>query len=94
MVAVKTGVPLVGWLFTTTTLVKVMLPLLLTLPVKTSKPPGATGLIGQVLVTRMEGVVTAVQVAEALSVTLLPQRLFAVTVSVSLHGPHWSAATV
>ena len=85
---------MVGWSFTTTTLVRVMLPLLLTLPVKTSKLPGATGLAGQVLVTRMEGVVTAVQVAEALSVTLLPHRLFAVTVSVSIHGPHWSAATV
>ena len=90
----NTGVPLVGWLFNTTTLVRVMLPLLLTLPVKTSRPPGATGLTGQVLVTRMEGAVMAAQEAVALCVTLLPQRLVAMAVRVSIHGPHVSTGTV
>ena len=94
MLMVKMGVPLVGWLFNTTTLVSEMLPLLLTLPVKTSNPPGATGFMGQVLVTRMEGVVTAVQVAVALSVTLLPQTLVALALRVSTHGPQASSATV
>ena len=84
----KTGVPLVGWLFSTRMLVSEMLPLLLTLPVKTSNPPGATWFEGQVLVTRMEGAVMAAQEAVALSVTLLPHKLFAVTVRVSIHGPH------
>ena len=84
----KTGVPLVGWLFSTRMLVSEMLPLLLTLPVKTSNPPGATGFSGQVLVTRMAGIVTAAQVALALCVTLLPHWLMAVAVRMSLHGPH------
>ena len=90
MLMAKTGVPLVGWLFNTTTFVSEMLPLLLTLPVKTSNPPGATGLMGQVLVTRRAGAVIAAQVAVALClwVTLLPQMLMADAVKVSIHGPH------
>ena len=70
------------------------MPLLLTLPVKTSTPPGATGLAGQDLVTRMEAAVVEAQVAVALCVTLLPQMLFAVAVSVSTHGPQSLAGTV
>ena len=80
---------MVGWLFSTTMLLRVMLPLLLTLPVKMSKPPGATGFTGQVLVTRIAGAVVAAQVAVAVADTLLPQRLVAVAVRVSIHGPHW-----
>ena len=70
------------------------MPLLLTLPVKTSRPPGATGFAGQVLVTRKAGVVTAAQVAVAECETLLPQRLRAVAVSVSTHGPHSPVGTL
>ena len=70
------------------------MPLLLTLPVKRSNPPGATGFTGQLLVTRMEGAVTAAQMAVALLVTFVPQILFAVAVSVSLHGPQSLTATV
>ena len=86
--------PLVGRLFSTRTLVSVMLPLLLTLPLKTSSAPGATGLAGQDLVTRSAAVVTAGQFAVALCVTLLPQRLRAVAVSVSVHGPQALVGTV
>ena len=46
---------MVGWLFSTTTLVSVMLPLLLMLPVKVSTPPGATALVGQTLVRTSAG---------------------------------------
>ena len=55
---------------TTMTLVSVMLPLLLTLPVKTSRPPDIIGLAGQVLVTRIEAVVKAGQFAVAVRVTV------------------------
>ena len=94
MLMENTGVPLVGWLFNTMTLVRVMSPALLTLPVKMSNPPGATGFAGQVLVTRMEGAVTAAQEAEALCVTLLPQMLVALALRVSFQGPHALSATV
>ena len=66
MTGPKTGAPLLGWLFTTRTFVSVTLPLLLTLPVKTSRPPGETGFSGQDLVTRIAAVVgVAAQVAVA-----------------------------
>ena len=55
MLRVKTGVPGAGWLFSTTMLVRVTLPQLLTLPVKTNSPPGATGTSGQFLISRISG---------------------------------------
>jgi hypothetical protein len=62
---VKTGVvPLK--LFTTLTLVSVMLPALLTVPLNTSRPPGLAGFAGQVCATTRRGVVTSGQVAVAL----------------------------
>ena len=67
---VSTKVPFVGWSLTTMTLVSVTLPLLLTLPVKTSRPPDIIGLAGQVLVTRIEAVVKAGQFAVAVRVTV------------------------
>ena len=66
--SVSTAVFAAGLSFTTTMLVSEILPLLLTLPVKTSNPPGATAPSGQVLVTRMDGAVTAAQVADALKI--------------------------
>ena len=58
------------WLLVTTRLFKVMLPALLTLPLKVSRAPGVTGSIGQFCVMITSGVVTSVQIAEA----LLPRR--------------------
>ena len=78
---------MVGWSLTTKTFVSEMLPLLLTLPVKMSRAPGATGLAGQFLVTVIEGVVSEAQVAVAECEAFEPQMLFAVAVSVSIHGP-------
>ncbi len=59
---VKTGVFADGWLLTTTTLVKVTLPVLRTVPVNVSGCPGATGPAGQALVTWMPGVMEFWQV--------------------------------
>ena len=94
MVTVMTGVPLVGWLFSTTRFVRVTLPLLLTLPVKTNSSPGPTGLAGQVLTSTKDGVVCAGQEAVAEAVTLLPQMVRALTVRVSSHGPQSFSGTV
>ena len=44
-----------GWLSTTNTLVSVTLPVLLTVPMITRVPPGATGTTGQTLVTAIPG---------------------------------------
>src|SRR5436190_7813693 len=74
--AVKTGVVPVRSLVTTM-LVSVMLPALLTLPVKVSRPPGLAGLAGQFCVTVRRGVVPSGQVADATLVTM-----FAVQASV------------
>ena len=80
-------------MFSTTTLVSVMLPVLVTYPVKLSRPPGTTGLAGQNFATMMDGAVATGQTAVALSETLLPQRLIAVAVRVSTHGPQESGGT-
>ena len=60
------------WLFVTTTLFNVMLPELLTVPLYVSRAPGLTGLGGQVWVRAMLGVVSSVQVTDALFVTTMP----------------------
>ena len=49
-----------------------MLPALLTLPLKVSREPGVTGLTGQFCVMITSGVVTSVQIAEALLVKPVP----------------------
>src|ERR1017187_3601707 len=78
---VKIGVvPL--WLLVTTMLFKVMLPALLRLPVKVSRPPGLTGLIGQFWVIAKSGVVMIGQMVVAVLVTPTPQRLWAMAVDV------------
>src|SRR5262245_13003294 len=78
------GTRVVGWpqtivfgegrSFTTVILVIVMLPELLTVPVKTSNWPGATGFAGHCLVTVRRGVGTIGQIAPAVAVTLLPEH--------------------
>src|SRR5215471_15063732 len=70
------GVPITtvfdtGRSLTTVMLVIVMLPELLTLPVKTSRSPGATGFAGHCFVTVSLGVGRIGQMAVALAVTLL-----------------------
>ena len=77
MIGPNTGVLGAGWLSTTNTLVSVMLPVLVTVPVNTRVPPGATGAGGQSLVTAIAGVVTIGQVELAEFVTGTPQRLVA-----------------
>ena len=65
-----TGVLGTGWLFRTTMLFNVTLPVLLTLPEKVSNPPGETGCAEHTLVTVMPGVFIPVQVADAVFVTM------------------------
>src|SRR5205809_821551 len=85
----------VGWLFTTRTLVRVMLPELLTVPLKTSGWPGCTGVDGQVLVTAMAGLFVPGQLAKAMLGTEWPRHVsLAVAVRVSRYGPHESSGTV
>src|SRR5437773_744965 len=64
----KTDVLEAGWLFTMRIWVRVMLPELLTVPLKTSGWPGCTGVNGQVLVTAMAGLFVPGQLAEAVLV--------------------------
>ena len=73
-----TGVLLVGLLLTTTMLVTVMLPVLLTLPEKVSKKPGGTG-FRHVLVT--------VMLAAVISVQLVVDAVFATGSCVQLSLP-------
>jgi len=58
-------------LFATTTLFKVTLPGLLTVPVYVSTPPGATDTAGHTRVTAMRGLLVTGQVMEALFDTVL-----------------------
>src|ERR1041385_1344883 len=66
-----------GWLFTTSTLVSVMLPALLTLPLNTSGWPGCTAPAGHVFVTTTAGLFVPRQVAVAVFVTEWPKHLSA-----------------
>src|SRR5260370_21076498 len=93
----KTGVLFVGRSLTTITLVKVMLPALLTDPLKMARPPGTTGLAGQYLATAILGVVIPGQSLKALAVTKRPKHLslpLAMNVSrycppESISGTYW-----
>ena len=60
-----------GWVLTTTMLVNVTLPVLLTLPEKVSNWPGATGVTGHVLVTTIPAVKVSEQVLVMELVTVL-----------------------
>ena len=62
-------------LFATDTLVMVMLPVLVTVPLKVSSAPGTTVPVGQVCVTLNCGVEIMVQVAAAVLVRGRPQVL-------------------
>src|ERR1041385_3462283 len=91
----NTEVLAAGWLLTTSTLVSVMFPALLTLPLKTSGWPGCTGPTGQALLTTMAGLFVPAQDAVAVLVTLWPKHLsWARAVRVSTYGPHESAGTM
>ena len=80
--AVKTGVAPLK-LFRITTLVSMMLPALLTVPLYVSKPSGLTGFVGQFCVTAICGVVRSGQVALTELFTATPQTLAALAASVS-----------
>lgn len=85
MTGPKTAVFGVGRLLTTKILVNVILPVLVTVPVNTSKPPSTAGVSGQALVTLICGVVTKGQVVVTLLLTaLLLQRFSPVAVRVEL----------
>src|SRR5882672_11004318 len=78
--------------FTTRTLVRVMLPALLTVPMKTSGWPGCTGVNGHCLVTTMAGLFVPGQEALAVLVTEWPKHLsLAVAVRMSGYGPQESS---
>src|SRR5207249_4282199 len=66
----------VSWLLTTTILLRVILPALLTLPLKVRTPPGLAGFVGQFSRTTMAGVLCKVQVAEAVAVATTPAQVF------------------
>src|SRR5882672_8953950 len=90
LIGPKTEVFEPGWLFTTRTLVRVMLPELLRVPLKTSGWPGCTGAAGQVLVTTMAGLFVPRHEAVAGTVLVMerPKHLsLAVAVRVSRYGP-------
>jgi hypothetical protein len=78
----NTRVLATGWLSTIKTLVRTILPELVTVPVKTSVPPGVTGWGGQDLVSAIPGEVVMGQLELALFVTATPQMLLARTVEV------------
>ena len=63
------------WLFSTTMLVRVILPEFRTVPANRTTPPGTTGTAGHVCVTARAGVVKIAQTALAELVTKAPQRL-------------------
>jgi hypothetical protein len=70
---------LLGWLSTTVTLIKAMLPALLTVPIKIKGWPRGTGPGGQFFVTVILGRTSVGQAALALAMTLLPVQIFAPT---------------
>src|SRR5215203_1207964 len=85
----NTGVLVDGWFMTTTTLVSVAFPELLTVPEKNSGCPTGTGAAGQATVTATPGVVRLGQTLVRATVMLLPvERAFAFAVNVSIHPPH------
>src|SRR5205809_1004996 len=91
----KTDVLEQGWLFTTRTWDRVMLPELLTVPLKISGWPGCTGASGQVLVTAMAGLFVPGQLAETVLFTEWPQQLsLAVVPCASLFRSQESSGTV
>ena len=76
---------MLGWLFTTKTLVRVTFPGLLTVPVKMRRPRCGVGAVGQLFVTKMRGVVMTGQVVVTLLTTeakVQESKPRAVTVSV------------
>jgi hypothetical protein len=81
--AVNTVVLGAGRSLTTTMLLRIVSPRLRTVPLYTSEPPGNTGAVGHAAVTPIWGVVRMGQVALAVLVTGVPQRLAAVAVKVS-----------
>ena len=83
----NTRVPRTGWLFNTMTLVRVIFPVLVTVPVNVSVPPAATGCGGQALVMASPGAVRMGQVELALLITVTLQRLVARTVEVLVELP-------
>src|SRR5204863_3429504 len=90
----RTGVLFVGRLLKTNTLVRVILPALLTVPENVAIPPGGTGLAGQCLTRLSRGVVMAGQSLKSLAVTIRPKHLSAPWAStVSRYGPQESNGT-
>src|SRR5260370_723896 len=84
----STGVLFVGRLFTTITLVRVMVPALLTVPENIARPPGATGFAGQCLITEILGLVMPGQSLKSVAVTIRPKHLSApLAFTVSRYGP-------
>jgi hypothetical protein len=63
-------------------LVKVMLPVFRTVPLKVNEPPGNTWVAGQIAVTTICGVVVIKQVVLTAFVTATPQMLRPVAVEV------------
>ena len=81
----RTVVLATGRLLTTKMLVNVILPVLTTVPVNTSKPPSTTAVAGHTLVTLIWGAVTNGHVVVTLLLTALPLHWFwPVAVSVAL----------
>jgi hypothetical protein len=81
--AVKTNMPATGRSAVTMIFVRLIFPLLLTVPVYVNTPPAPTGVAGQTAVTAIWAVVRRGQVALAEFVTATPQALEAVAVKVS-----------
>ena len=87
MIGPNTGVFATGLLFTTKTLVSVILPVLVTVPEKLNIPPAVTGKGGQALVIAIPADVDMGHVELALFDTSTPQRLVARTVEVLVASP-------
>ena len=93
-VTVSSGVLFVGRLLKTCTLVRVILPALLTVPENVATLPGATGLGGQCLTRASLGVVIPGQSLKSVAVTIRPKHLSApLAITVSRYGPHESKGT-
>ena len=80
MATVKITVLAAGRLSVTITLVSVMLPALLTVPLYVMMPPGSAKLNGHTCVTVIAGVVVIAHVVLVEFVTAIPQMLRPVTV--------------
>src|SRR5678809_65575 len=87
--------PKAAMVLVTTTFVRVILPVLVTVPVTVRSWPGCTNPAGHTFTTSMLGLFVPGHALVSLSVTTRPKHLSApLATNVSVYGPHESSGTV